>query len=85
MALKVRKQIYIDPGQEVLFKRLSEDTGLAEAEIIRQAIDRQARAFWLPKRNLAAWERERVFILQLIGQGPVPGRRTWKREDLYGR
>ena len=85
MVARVRKQIYIDAGQESLLKRLSRETGVAEAEIIRQAIDRQARAFWLPRRNLAAWERECEFIDRLIAQGPVPGGRTWKREDLYDR
>jgi hypothetical protein len=85
MTLKIRKQIYIDPGQEVLLKQLAESTGMAEAEIIRQAIDRQARALGVPKRNLAAWERERDFILWLIRQGLVPGGRTWRREDLHER
>jgi hypothetical protein len=87
MTLRVRKQIYIDPGQETLLKQLTQDTGLAEAEIIRQAIDRQIRPFELeqPRRDLAAWDRERAFIAQLIERGPVPGERAWKREDLYER
>jgi hypothetical protein len=33
--------------------------------------------------RLAAWEKERAFISQLIEQGPVPGQRTWAREELY--
>ena len=85
MTLRVRKQIYIDPGQETLLKQLTRDTGLAEAEIIRQAIDRQIRPFGQPRRDLAAWDRERAFIVQLIERGPVPGERAWKREDLYER
>lgn len=85
MTLRVRKQIYIDPGQEKLLKQLTRDTGLAEAEIIRQAIDRQIGPLEQPRRDLAAWDRERAFIAQLIERGPVSGGRSWKREDLYER
>lgn len=85
MTTRVRKQVYIDPAHETLLKQLAHNTGVTEAEIIRQAIDRQARAFWLPKPDLAAWVEERAFILGLIRQGPLPGGRTWKRDDLYER
>ena len=80
-----KTQISIDPGQETLLKQLTRDTGLTEAEIIRQAIDRQVHAFEQPERDLAAWERERAFIVQLIERGPVCGGRIWKREDLCER
>ena len=33
--------------------------------------------------DLNAWERVRQRIEQLIEQGPVPGERAWRREDLY--
>ncbi len=86
MATKVRKQVYIEPYQEAILKRLGKEHGLTEAEIIRCAIDQFTRApyFPLPSRDLAAWEEERAFILSLIEQGPVPGKRTWRREDLHG-
>jgi hypothetical protein len=35
----VRKQVYITEGQEALLKRLAEERGLTEAEIIRTALD----------------------------------------------
>jgi hypothetical protein len=85
MARRIRKQVYIDPEQEQALKRLSEETGLSEAEIIRQAIDRQTRVLWFPKRDREAWERELAFIDELIALGPVEGRRTWRREELYER
>lgn len=85
MTTRVRKQVYIDPAQESLLKRLAQSTGTTEAEIIRQAIDRQVRALWPSKPNLAAWEDERAFIAGLIRLGPLPGGRTWRREDLHGR
>ena len=85
MAAKVRKQIYIEPEQENLLKRLAASTGVSEAELIRQAIDRHARSLDLTIRDPAAWEAERAFIDGLIAKGPLPGRRDWSREDLYDR
>ncbi len=85
MGTKVRKQIYIEQRQEAELKTLAEQTGLSEAEIIRQAINRQARVLRLPRRELDVWETERAFIARLMAQGPVRGTRTWAREDLYDR
>jgi len=85
MATKVRKQIYIEPAQEQMLKQLSETLQVSEAEIIRQAIDTQLRTFRPRRRSRRAWENERKRIEQLIAQGPVPGRRKWRREDLYDR
>ncbi|GIV79911.1 hypothetical protein FKZ61_020865 [Litorilinea aerophila] len=85
MATKVRKQVYIEPRQEAMLKQLGKEHGLTEAEIIRRAIDQFTRSLRFPWRDPAAWEEERAFILRLIEEGPVPGQRTWRREDLYGR
>lgn len=85
MTKMVRKQVYIEPRQEALLKRLVRETGATEAEIIRQAIDRQAKTFLFPRRDLSAWQEERDFISRLIQQGPLPGGRRWRREDLYER
>lgn len=85
MAIKIRKQIYLDVQQNELIKQSSQKLGISEAEIIRQAITAQAWQMRLRRRNVKAWERERRFLQALIAQGPVPGGRTWKREDLYER
>ena len=85
MATKIRKQVYIEPHQEDILKRLARETGLSEAEVIRQAIDRHTQTFRLPRPDLNAWEKERAFIMHLMQQGPVPGQRTWQREELYER
>ncbi len=37
----VRKQIYIEDRHERLLKRISKTRGISEAELIRQAIDRE--------------------------------------------
>ncbi len=85
MSVRVRKQIYLDPEQEVVLKRLAQQTGMSEAEIVRQALDRQTRLLRFRRRNRQAWEKELAFIEGLLQQGPVAGRRTWRREDLHER
>ena len=83
MATKVRKQIYIEAHQDTILKQIADETGLSEAEFIRQAIDHQARLFRPAKTDLAAWAREKAFITGLIEQGPIGGGRSWQREELY--
>lgn len=38
----VRKQIYIQKRQEAILKRLSQERGVSQAELIRQAIEHEA-------------------------------------------
>jgi hypothetical protein len=77
MTIKVRKQVYIEPHQEEILKRLTRETGISEAELIRQAIDRHTRTF-IPRPDLKAWEKERTFIVHLMlycapdAAGPCP-------------
>ena len=85
MPTKVRKQIYIDSEQEKTLKRMAASTGLSEAELIRQAIDRCGRVLDFAIRDPTAWEAELAFIDGLIAKGPLPGKRDWCREDLYDR
>lgn len=66
MATKIRKQIYLDSEHEAILKQLSADMGISEAEIIRQAVERYSLAVKPGRRNLKAWEDEKVFIQQLI-------------------
>ena len=85
METKVRKQIYIEPAQEQMLKQLAETLQVSEAELIRQAIDTQLRSLRPRRRSRQAWEAERRRIERLIELGPVSGRRTWRREDVYDR
>ena len=88
MPRKVRKQIYIDPQHELRLKRLAKKTGVAESEIIRRALDAHLRR---PSNGSPvtirqeAWRETRAFIRRLIKKGPIPGGRTWRREDLHER
>jgi hypothetical protein len=85
MDTKIRKQIYLDPRQDAILKRTSQEMGVSEAEIIRQAIIAQAHRLRSAHRDIKAWNSERRFIQTLMEQGKVPGGRTWRREDLHER
>lgn len=78
----VRKQVYIEPQQDVMLKRLAREGGMTEAGIVRQAIDLYGKGL-LFRRDLRAWDEERKFIQQLIQRGPAPAGRHWCREELY--
>ena len=86
MTSMIRKQVYIEPRQDALLKRLAQTYKLSEAELIRQAIDRQLGAGLGPElpSDTDAWEQAYQFMLELLARGPIEGKgRTWKREDLY--
>ena len=85
MALKVRKQIYIEPEQDRALKRISREIGVSEAEIIRAAIDRHAQETRIFKRDLKAWQAELEYIRKRASKGELPGERSWTREELYDR
>jgi len=79
----VRKQIYLEPHQEVRVKRLAATLGITEAKVIRQAIDQLVITQPCRQPDLGAWERERAFVKQWMARGTAPGGRDWKREDIY--
>lgn len=83
MSRMVRKQIYIESRQDTTLKKQAKIFGITEAEIIRQAIDRQMASVRLDVRDLKAWEREKIFIAKRMAKGPVSGGRRWKRKDAY--
>jgi predicted DNA-binding protein len=85
MARKVRKQVYIEAHQECALKRLAKKSGVTEAQIIRRALDQHLRDLESAERRKSALDRMDSFTARLIEQGPVPGGRTWRREDLYER
>ncbi|BAZ28773.1 hypothetical protein NIES4074_12070 [Cylindrospermum sp. NIES-4074] len=85
MSTKIRKQIYIQPRQEHLLKAIAQQTGISEAEIIRQAIDLHLGEITAPQTDISLWEAEREFIEQIKTRPTQPGGRDWQREDLYER
>ncbi|MBI5302750.1 MAG: ribbon-helix-helix protein, CopG family [Chloroflexi bacterium] len=81
MAMMVRKQVHLKKSQAATLKRQARLRGVSEAELIREAIEREVIA--LARPQTATWTKERAYIQSLIKQGPVPGKRTWTREELY--
>jgi hypothetical protein len=81
----VRKQIYLPRKQDQILKRLARQRGISEAEVIRQALERDEKAVIAPVRNGAAgWEDVLRFVRErqaaYTGKGkPV----RWNRQDLY--
>ena len=98
MERMIRKQVYIEPRQEAILKRIAKEEGVTEAEVVREAIelksqasaasslDRRARSgpesAWSDRQ---AWREAKAFMLELAAQGPVAGGRAWTREDLHDR
>jgi len=75
----LRKQIYIHKRQQILLKRLAKERGISEAEIIRQAIDREAaNAIPVPTyANQDSWDEALAFMRSLAN------RRDQFREPLH--
>lgn len=84
MGRMIRKQLYIEPSQEILLKEKARDLGLSEGELVREALSRYLSSL-IPQRKqtLSVWDEERAFIRQLRAEGQVEGKRTWRREDAY--
>jgi len=83
MGVMVRKQVYIEPRQETQLKQRAAETGMSEAEIIRQAIDRWLDEEARQRQAEEAWEKARTLMEERYAQGAVPGGRTWTRDELY--
>lgn len=66
MTALIRKQIYLEPGQEALLKHRSGATGVPEAELMRQAIDRHLATGQPVRRDAQAWEDEARALRSLI-------------------
>lgn len=81
----VRKQFYIQKRQDALLKRLSQVRGVSEAEVIRQAIERETSG--IPKQPLTgdrtAWQ-ELVSFLEARQVASGEGKPyRWNREEIY--
>ena len=84
MERMIRKQLYIDPEQEVRLKKMAEHTGLKEAELIRQGVDMVLSRDIVWARRHAASRRAEALSRKIQSQGPSGGPgRTWTREELY--
>jgi hypothetical protein len=84
MAEMVRKQIYIQERQERLLKRISKARGVSEAELIRQAIERETvgeKPLLVP--NQEAWDKILCFARSRKALRPTARGYRWNRLDAY--
>ena len=85
VAKKVRKQVYVEERQERRLRRIAESRGISQAEIIRNALERET-AGASPSLGVdpLAWEQVLTFMRALHRAGRKKKvSRSWKREDLY--
>ncbi len=83
MEKMVRKQVYIEAGQEASLKRRAKDLGVSESDLIRQGIDRVVVHPSTAHADTRAWEEELAFIRARAKTSSSGEKRTWRREDLY--
>jgi hypothetical protein len=86
MSTMIRKQIYLQKRQNTLLKKVAEARQTSEAEIIRQALERELSGGNVKQVQVSeeAWTKALAFMQGLREQGPLGGQpRDWKREDLY--
>ena len=85
MTKMVRKQIYIYKRQEAQLKKISEARGVSEAELVREAIDRETRsitpAMFHPDPE--AFEQLMKFFEQRKSMQPTGESSRWSRADAY--
>ncbi len=84
MAEMVRKQIYIQERHERLLKRISKARGVSEAELIRQAIEREAvgeKPLLAPDQE--AWDKILCFAKSRKALRSRVRPCRWNRLDAY--
>lgn len=84
MARMIRKQIYIEAGQQLALARTARLQGTSEAAVIRRALESAAKGGQRrPAPDLAAWQEALGFMRSLQHRGRRRARRSWRRDDLY--
>ncbi len=83
MARMKRKQIYIAQTQDRGLRTLARRRGRTESELIREGIDKVLVGSFQPRLDTDAWKEALASIDRLIRLGPVKGKRTWTREEIY--
>jgi len=81
----VRKQIYIQKRQEAILKRLSQERGISEAELIRQAIEREASNIpaLVASPDRSAWQELAAFLEARQKTVAAGQAYRWNREEIY--
>jgi hypothetical protein len=85
MTQMIRKQIYIGKNQQALLARLAKAWGVSEAEVIRQAIEREGASGLVQRLQPDATALEELIqdALQRRTAGITGDPLRWRREDAY--
>ncbi|MGH7381127.1 MAG: hypothetical protein ACREKR_02725 [Candidatus Methylomirabilales bacterium] len=84
MSRMVRKQIYLEPGQEKRLKQQARALGVSEAELIRRGVGQVTRLSAAVPLDPKAWQDELAFIRKRARRRKALGQtRRWTREALY--
>ena len=85
MTQMIRKQIYIGRSQQALLARLAKAWDVSEAEVIRQAIEREATGGLAQRLRPDATALEELIqaALQRREAGITGQPLHWRREDAY--
>jgi len=79
----IRKQIYVAPRHQAMLERLARAGGVSEAEVIRQALERQAVSVsGSGPPDPEAWN-DALRVMEGLRAARPLRRQPWKREDLY--
>ena len=81
----VRKQVYLEAGQERVLKARAKQLGVTEAEIIRRSLDRGLRDAVPRRPNPEAWQAVLRFITRRVRRRLPASPRRWTRDELYDR
>jgi hypothetical protein len=83
--MMVRKQIYLPRRQNQVLKRLAKQRGVSEAEVLRQALEREAKAITYPaSADADGWNKIKKFVKERQAQYAGVGKPVeWDREELY--
>jgi hypothetical protein len=88
----LRKQLYIEPDQNVTLREQATKYNVSEGQIVREAITAYlTMGTQSQETDLPAWEEERQFILSrrmaetidAAGGSKSTAKRTWTRNELY--
>lgn len=83
MTTMIRKQVYLEPRQDIQIKQLATERKTTEADVIREAIDTLLGEVARQRRAQQAWDEALAFMEARYAQGTVSAERTWTRDELY--
>jgi hypothetical protein len=80
----IRKQIYIPSRQDSLLKKLAKQRGVSEAEVIRQALNREVQMPEIEQNSEAAFAKMEKFMEEQKAKYAGTGEPyKWNRAEIY--